>query len=138
VVQIHRSFIAHVTQRFDEWREIWRNEDGEQDMKFEHYAKSDPVTARKVHRQLALMALALFDTHAFEEQFGMKPQRFPDRVSFSLLKNPVELTLVGTERSHALPTQRWRESNTRNARHLPRTMQNQHVHHQEVQVSLPT
>ncbi len=73
--------LAHVTKRFDEWRDIWRSDHGDQDIKFEDYVKSDLVTAKKVHRQLALMALALFDTHAFEEQFGMKPQRFPDRVS---------------------------------------------------------
>jgi hypothetical protein len=75
-----------VTQRFDEWREVWRNKDGDQDVKFELYAKDDLATARKVYRQLALMALALFDIRAFEEQFGMKPQRFPDRVSRSFQK----------------------------------------------------
>jgi hypothetical protein len=78
-----RAF-AHVTKRFDEWREIWRNEDGEQDVKFEIFAKSDPIIARKIHHQLTSMALAIFDAHALEEQFGIKPQRFPDRVGLSL------------------------------------------------------
>jgi len=78
------NFPAHVTKRFDEWREIWRNEEGEQDLKFDEFAKSDPVTARRIHRQLALMALAFCDARALEEQFGMKPQRFPDRVSLAL------------------------------------------------------
>ena len=78
---LNRILPAHVTKRFDEWREIWRSEDGNQDNKFELYAKSNPMNARKVHRNLVLMALALFDTRGFEEQFGMKPQRFPERVS---------------------------------------------------------
>jgi hypothetical protein len=70
-----------VTKRFNEWRDIWRNEDGGEDAQFEMYANNAPVNARKVHRQLALMAQALFDVHAFEDHFGMKPERWPDRVS---------------------------------------------------------
>jgi hypothetical protein len=77
------SSIAHVTKRFDEWREIWRNDEGDQDIKFETFAKTDHIIARKVHRQLALMAQALFDAHALDEHFGMKPQRWPDRVGLS-------------------------------------------------------
>lgn len=77
-------------KRFDEWREIWRDEDGEQDLDFELYAKSNHDAARKVHRQLALMALALFDARALEDQFGIKAQRWPDRVGLSHFT--VELT----------------------------------------------
>ncbi len=72
-----------MTKRFDAWREIWRNEEGEPDLKFDEFAKTNPVTARKIHRQLALMALAFCDARALEEHFGMKPQRFPDRVSLA-------------------------------------------------------
>ncbi|TVY68687.1 hypothetical protein LSUE1_G004934 [Lachnellula suecica] len=61
--------------RFDEWREIWRNEEGEKDIKFEAYAKSNPAAARRVMRQLALLSQALFDARALEEQWGIKPDR---------------------------------------------------------------
>ncbi len=75
-----------MTKRFDEWTEIWGSENVGQDNKFEIYAKGDPVNARKVHRQLTLMALALFDTRGFEEKFGMKPHRFPERASYAQSK----------------------------------------------------
>jgi len=67
-------------QRYDEWREIWRTDDGEADMKFEVYAKNDIAAARRVLRQLALMSQALFDAHALEDQYGIKPRQWPDRV----------------------------------------------------------
>lgn len=62
-------------QRFDEWREIWRNDEGEKDLKFEIYAKHNPAAARRVMRQLALLSQALFDARALEEQYGIKPDR---------------------------------------------------------------
>lgn len=132
------NLLAHVTKRFDEWREIWRNEDGEEDRKFEIYAKSDLVTARKIRQQLALMALAIFDARALDEQFGIKPQRFPDRVSHPHLGVCYSLTLAGSKRPNPLQTQGGREPHSRNASNVHRTMQNQHVRHQKVQVSLPT
>jgi hypothetical protein len=68
-------------QRYDEWREIWRNDDGERDLKFEAYAKSNPAAARRILRQLALLSLALFDADALEFQYGIKPVHWPDRVT---------------------------------------------------------
>ncbi|TVY48423.1 hypothetical protein LCER1_G008229 [Lachnellula cervina] len=81
--------------RFDEWREIWRNDEGEKDLKFEAYAKSNPAAARRVMRQLALLSQALFDARALEEQYGIKPDR-SNRDSKDLsqfrLKNGQDLT----------------------------------------------
>jgi hypothetical protein len=111
-----------VTKRFDEWREIWRNDEGEPDIKFETFAKTDHITARKVHRQLALMAHALFDAHALDEQFGMKPQRWPDRVGLSLFGDELTLIQVGSQRSHSLQTERRRKPYARNPRDISRTM----------------
>jgi hypothetical protein len=73
-------------QRFDEWRDIWRNEDGDPDIKFEAYAKANLPAARRVLHQLALMSQALFDVHALEDKYGIKPDRWPERVcAFSFM-----------------------------------------------------
>ncbi|CAG8979580.1 hypothetical protein HYALB_00010781 [Hymenoscyphus albidus] len=61
--------------KFDEWREIWTSECGDVDMKFEAYAKSNPVSAKKVLRQLALLAQVLFDATGLEEYYGIKSER---------------------------------------------------------------
>lgn len=74
------NLLAHVTKRYMAWREIWRNDKGERDRKFETFGEIDLVSTRKVHRQLALMAQALFDVHAMEDDFGIKPPRRPERV----------------------------------------------------------
>ena len=66
--------------RFDEWRDIWRDENGEPDMKFEAYAKANPAAGKRVLRQLALMSQALCDAHALEDKYGIKPSHWPDRV----------------------------------------------------------
>ncbi|KAE8448009.1 hypothetical protein EG329_009932 [Mollisiaceae sp. DMI_Dod_QoI] len=66
--------------RFDEWRDIWRSDDGEYDIKFEAYAKGNPAAAKRVQRQLALMTQAMFDVHALEDQYGIKPERWPERI----------------------------------------------------------
>lgn len=70
-----KKAVFHVIQRFEDWREIWRNDEGENDLKFEAYAKTNPAAARRVMRQLALLSQALFDARALEEQFGIKPDR---------------------------------------------------------------
>ncbi|KAH6682537.1 hypothetical protein B0J14DRAFT_127368 [Halenospora varia] len=59
--------------KFDEWREIWRSDEGEKDVKFEAYAKSNPDSGKRIMRQLALLSQALFDARALEEQYGIKP-----------------------------------------------------------------
>ncbi|TVY89794.1 hypothetical protein LAWI1_G004698 [Lachnellula willkommii] len=82
--------------RFDEWREIWRNDEGEKDLKFEAYAKSNPAAARRVMRQLALLSQALFDARALEEQYGIKPDRSnrdAKDLSQFRLKNGQDLTI---------------------------------------------
>ncbi|CZR64365.1 uncharacterized protein PAC_14263 [Phialocephala subalpina] len=66
--------------RYDEWREIWRDDNGEYDIKFEAYAKSNPAAAKRVQRQLALMTQAMFDVNALEDQYGIKADRWPDRI----------------------------------------------------------
>ncbi|RFU34982.1 hypothetical protein B7463_g1370, partial [Scytalidium lignicola] len=58
--------------RYDEWREIWRGSNGEKDARFEAYAKSDPESAERVLRQLALLSHTLFDVRALEEQYGIR------------------------------------------------------------------
>ncbi|KAG4421215.1 hypothetical protein IFR04_005626 [Cadophora malorum] len=70
--------------RFDEWRDIWQDEDGEPDMKFEAYAKANPAAGKRVLRQLALMSQALCDAHALEDKYGIKPSHWPDRESKDL------------------------------------------------------
>lgn len=62
-------------KRFDEWRQIWRDDDGEVDVKFELYAKSNLPSAKRILRQLALLSQALFDARALEEQYGIQPDR---------------------------------------------------------------
>ncbi|KAL2072060.1 hypothetical protein VTL71DRAFT_11403 [Oculimacula yallundae] len=71
-------------QRFEEWRDIWRSDEGEPDLKFEAYAKANPAAGNRVLRQLALMSQALFDAHALEDKYGIKPSHWPDRESKDL------------------------------------------------------
>jgi hypothetical protein len=73
------------------------------------------------------MALALFDARALEEQFGMKPQRFPDRVSSFPEKTRTELTSIGSKGPHPLQAQGRGQPDSRNTSNVPRAMQNQHV-----------
>lgn len=75
-----KSFFDHVPQRYEEWRDIWRSDDGGKDTKFEAYAKSNPDSAKRVLRQLALLSQALFDVDALEEEYGFKQNEIPTRV----------------------------------------------------------
>ncbi|TAQ88689.1 hypothetical protein B7494_g2967 [Chlorociboria aeruginascens] len=64
--------------RYDEWRDIWRNDEGS-DLKFENFAKSNPSTAGRIYRQLSLMSQALFDAKALEDDYGFKLGERPNR-----------------------------------------------------------
>jgi len=67
-------------QRYDEWRDIWRSEDGDKDVKFELYAKGNPDSAKRVLRQLALLSEALFDVRALETEYGFRQNERSTRV----------------------------------------------------------
>lgn len=56
--------------RYDEWRDIWRSDDGIKDIKFKMYAESNPDSAKRVLRQLSLLSDALFDVRALETEYG--------------------------------------------------------------------
>ncbi|RDL32602.1 Protein kinase-like (PK-like) [Venustampulla echinocandica] len=83
--------------RYDEWRDIWRDEDGEKDLRFEAYAKSNPAAARRVLRQLALLSQVLFDARSLEEQYGIRPDGRSNRDAKDLsqfrLKSGQDLTI---------------------------------------------
>ncbi|EKD17655.1 hypothetical protein MBM_04024 [Drepanopeziza brunnea f. sp. 'multigermtubi' MB_m1] len=71
----------------DLWSQIYvltHVTEGDADLKFEDYAKANPAAAKRVFRHLALMALALFDAHALEDKYGIKPSFWPDRESKDL------------------------------------------------------
>ena len=74
-------------QRYDEWRDIWRDDDGTEDKKFEAYAKSSPESAKRVLRQLALLSQALFDVHQLEDEYGFRQTERTNRVRTLLLTN---------------------------------------------------
>lgn len=66
--------------KYDQWRDVWRSDDGELDMGFEAYTKSSLVAGKRMLRQLSLLALVLFDVHALEDKYGLKPTHWPDRM----------------------------------------------------------
>lgn len=49
-------------------------------MGFEAYTKSSLVAGKRMLRQLSLLALVLFDVHALEDKYGLKPTHWPDRM----------------------------------------------------------
>ncbi|KAG9232140.1 hypothetical protein BJ875DRAFT_93668 [Amylocarpus encephaloides] len=81
--------------RYDEWREIWRSADGEPDIKFEGYCKTNPTSGRRIMRQLSLLSQALLDARALENTYGIKLDKHPrdarDLAQFHL-KSGQELT----------------------------------------------
>lgn len=79
-ISVNGGYVLTWQQKFDEWREIWTTDDGEVDIGFEAYAKSNPVFAKRVLRQLALMSQVLFDARGLEEFYGIKSDR-SNRVS---------------------------------------------------------
>lgn len=49
-------------------------------MGFEAYTKSSLVAGKRMLRQLSLLALVLFDVHALEDKYGLKPTHWPERM----------------------------------------------------------
>jgi hypothetical protein len=49
-------------------------------MGFEAYTKGNQVAAKRMLRQLSLLASVLFDVHALEDKFGVKPTHWPERM----------------------------------------------------------
>jgi hypothetical protein len=71
-------------------------------LEFEAYAKDNPIAAKKMLRQLALLAQVLFDAHALEDKFGLKPSQWPERVDRGLLSNtPITYLNRSLKTSHA-------------------------------------
>lgn len=73
--------ILTLQKRYDEWREIWRGSNGDKDIKFEQYAQTEPESAERVLRQLALLSQTLFDVRTLEEQYGIRQSERAHRVS---------------------------------------------------------
>ncbi|KAF4637106.1 hypothetical protein G7Y89_g972 [Cudoniella acicularis] len=74
VLQLAVGRLELQRDRYDEWREIWRSDEGEKDAKFEAYAKINPEAGKRIMRQLALLSQALFDARVLEDQYGIKPE----------------------------------------------------------------
>lgn len=82
--------------RYEEWRDIWRDDDGTEDIRFREYAKGNPESAKRVLRQLALLSQTLLDVRELEDEYGFRQTARPDRDSKDLsqfrLKGGQDLT----------------------------------------------
>jgi hypothetical protein len=68
---------------------VWRNDEGEMDVGFDAYAKSNAVAGKRMLRQLSVFAQVLFDVHALEDKYGLKPTHWPKQVCIS---SPITMT----------------------------------------------
>ena len=78
------------------------SDEGDIDMGFEAYTKSSLIAGKRMLRQLSLLAQLIFDAHALEDEYGLKPTSWPERVRSTPNDKIICLTLLGIQRSFAI------------------------------------